>query len=425
MSAGDPESWARLRLAQGESTALNLELTGSAGGTTLTVGQSPGCDWIVREIGVAPVHFSLHWDGSVLRIADVYGAGGVRMDGILVGAQWRALTGRVRIDFGKAAIVVETGAAVQPAPQGKDRKDPTPLPPMSSERLPSARPTAKATLLGVAPIDAASLPPHLRASVNQDEAEQSGQRPHKATLLGISEAPPPASSPSARPRPSVPATPSTPAPAGRSGPPPNQTLMGVGLGVALPGGRRVGGGSLGDEDQRTIQGFPHQQAEARGSAPEPSVEPAGRERRSTQQGYTPVAPASVAAPAPAPSQRPPASGSYAPPAPSSSSYAPPAPASGSYAPPPAAASGQPWHETPGPSSHRPPTGQIVREPVGRAVHQSEHSRAPAPRHADARGREPQAFESRRPKHRFPWRYVGVGALTAVAYFAWLYLLDHL
>jgi hypothetical protein len=40
-------------------------------------------------------------------------------------------------------------------------------------------------------------------------------------------------------------------------------------------------------------------------------------------------------------------------------------------------------------------------------------------------RDAASFESRRPRRGFPWRYVGVLVLTSVAYFAWLYLLDHL
>jgi hypothetical protein len=40
-------------------------------------------------------------------------------------------------------------------------------------------------------------------------------------------------------------------------------------------------------------------------------------------------------------------------------------------------------------------------------------------------RDAASFESRRPRRGFPWRYVGVLVLTSVAYFAWLYLLDHM
>lgn len=421
MSGGDPESWARLRLAQGESTALTLELTSSLGATTLTVGQSPGCDWIVREAGVAPVHFSLHWDGSVLRIADVYGAGGVRVDGVLVGAQWRALSGRARVDFGKAAIVVETAAshAIGQA------SDPTPLPPMSADaRRGSVRPIAKATLLGVAPIDATTLPPHLRASVAQDEAEVGAPRGPKATLLGIADSVPPAS-PSSPPRSSPAPKPgaSMPPPKVSASAPPNATLMGIGLGPAAGAGRKVGGGSLGDGDQRTIQGFPLNQAPRDGREAGPSNFPPSsefrdpRERRSTQQGL------------PSDLPPPPAGGRLGaghhevlglPAGTPAGSYRPGPPPQGSVPP------GAGWHEAPG--ERQPASREVVPQAVlldeeppreGDARRDNRYSDAPT------RMRDPSTMESRRPKWRIPWRYVGVGALTAVAYFAWLYLLDNL
>jgi hypothetical protein len=40
-------------------------------------------------------------------------------------------------------------------------------------------------------------------------------------------------------------------------------------------------------------------------------------------------------------------------------------------------------------------------------------------------RDAPSLDSRRAREPFPWRYVGIGLLTAAAYFAWLYLLDHL
>ena len=40
-------------------------------------------------------------------------------------------------------------------------------------------------------------------------------------------------------------------------------------------------------------------------------------------------------------------------------------------------------------------------------------------------RDAASLDSRSPREPFPWRYVGIGLLTAAAYFAWLYLLDHL
>ncbi len=393
MSAGDPESWARLRLAQGESKASTLELSNTQGSITLTVGQSPGCDWVVRELGVAPVHFSLHWDGAVLRIADVYGAGGVRADGVLVGAQWRALSGRVRVEFGKAAIVVETPSPGYAAVPVSDS-----LPPMSADpRRGSARPQTKATLLGVAPIDAASLPPHMRAAATQDEAQvpSAGPRSHKPTLLGIADSVPPPSVSASAPSPSAP-----PGPHSSSPPSANPTLMGIGIGP-IPAGRRVGGGSLSDDDQRTIQGF------AIGGQPHEM-----RDRRVTQQGH----PSDPAPPA------------HTPPAPALAS--PTGTPAASQRPAASVGNAQQggWHETPGDQS--PDDGRAARDPTPQAVLVDEGPAAspgPSERYSDAptRMRDPGALGSKRPKRRFPWRYLGVGVLTAAAYFAWLYLLDHL
>ncbi|MFT3925226.1 MAG: FHA domain-containing protein [Myxococcales bacterium] len=108
MTATDSEVLARMRLVQGRSAAQTREFTRSRGQTQLlTVGTDTECDWCVNEAGVAPVHFSLHWDGANLRIADTHGAGRVRVDGSLLGPEWRRLSGRMRIDFGNATIAVD------------------------------------------------------------------------------------------------------------------------------------------------------------------------------------------------------------------------------------------------------------------------------------------------------------------------------
>ena len=93
MTSSDAESWARLRLVQGESSAQVWELVASAGQTTLTVGSNPSCNWVVREEGVAPVHFSLHWDGATLRLF---------VNGTQVAS--RALTGTLRTSTGVLRI---------------------------------------------------------------------------------------------------------------------------------------------------------------------------------------------------------------------------------------------------------------------------------------------------------------------------------
>jgi hypothetical protein len=200
----------------------------------------------------------------------------------------------------------------------------------------------------------------------------------------------------------------------------------------------VGGASLADGDQRTIQGFP-----LTGSTPPPASSPAPsvQGRRVTQQGVvseTPgVTPGAVArAPVRAISS----------------------------APPPAEKVGTAWVEVPGEQSL---TGEIVDAVPGApapAVRQVASAtaatvpqavltgQAPIPRSdpprtntprsgqpaaqagqarsdrfsdAPTQMRDPATIASRRPRGSFPWAYVGIAALTAVAYFAWLYLLDHL
>lgn len=107
MSGGQAEVLASLRLVQGRSSSQRRDFTRFTPQAVLTVGADPKCDWPVEEVDVAPIHVSLHWDGSALRVADIHGAGRVRVDGILVGNQWRRIGRRARLEFGSAAIVVE------------------------------------------------------------------------------------------------------------------------------------------------------------------------------------------------------------------------------------------------------------------------------------------------------------------------------
>jgi hypothetical protein len=65
----------------------------------------------VQEAGVSPIHFSLHWDGATLRIANTHGAGQTRVNGALLGADWQVLEGRTRLEFGGAVIVLEAQRA--------------------------------------------------------------------------------------------------------------------------------------------------------------------------------------------------------------------------------------------------------------------------------------------------------------------------
>lgn len=465
MSVSEPESWARLRLAQGESTTMSLELTGALGHMTLTIGQSPGCDWIVRESGVAPVHFSLHWDGSVLRIADVYGAGGVLADGVSVGAQWRALNGRSRIDFGKASIVVESLRTRATA------HSPSSLPPMPHEpKRPGARSTApaalstKVTLLGVAPMESGKTPaPSVRPAAPQEarrggrEAREEPQRSHKPTLMGISSYPPVAQVPAPEPssagdaqsvRPDAVGEASvSPASAGRGGMG-GPTLLGIGTESAggsrrpsahAPSGHAAESGRGRDVQVIDVHGVEDRAKhyEARGpSRVRPDATPselpqvnreleaALRTRTATPTGRVPLADGRPETRTPASAQSLETSGGQG----RATERELKVPAEASRRQVQYRGDGVPQAVLISPDSDS-PTGHPPADPGSSSWPPDARvpSEAPAGRTSSSfpSGRPPGLLESVPPKQRFPWHYVGVGLLTLVAYFAWLYLLDHL
>lgn len=423
MTATNAESWARLRLVQGESSAQKWELLATQAHTTIMVGENSSCTWVVREEGVRPIHFSLHWDGSALRIADVYGAGDVRVDGVLVTSQWRPLIGRARIEFGKAAVVVETsgGVALGSAPPAAQ--------PFAAEAEPkraSARPSRnpKGTLIGVVP--STVVPGHLQApaapqaptappaesrpsSIAAPSGEASRPRNEhsslKATLVGGAGML--GAGGSAKPKPKH-----------------NATLVGFKAGEVLrgvvvspsspPGGQPVTGGSLGEADQRTVQGFPVGEASSSSVPPSPSSSIAGRRR--TQQGVISRPPgvlegAVTHAPVRTVSSGPPVAE-------------------------PGASIGSAWQEIPEVTAE--PLAPY-EEPPQPAAEEPVVPRAPRTPRVSATGwdigerlseiptqmRDQTSFATARRRRRgFPWRYVGVLLLTGVAYFAWLYLLDH-
>jgi hypothetical protein len=413
MTGGVAESWARLRLVQGDSTAQAWELGSSRGQTTLTVGSGPSSSWVVREEGVRPLHFSLHWDGSTLRIADTYGAGDVRVDGAPVTAQWRSLVGRVRIDFGKGAMVAETSSAARP--ESVHPVEPSPLPQIVSSNV-SVEPALssrlhKATLIGVSSSSLAAPAPDAAGGDEgvQSRAPESGaqaadafkrprasdsERAHKATLLGIAiSVPPPASvGPGAEARPSTaqevkPSTPSK----GLA----NRTL----LGVAVPLEARL----------QLLSGLSGQSSDQGGGVSMDDLR-SGR---------------------PASSSPPPANGAV------TQAEVPAAPRPGDAT----ERIGSSWHETPEPrkASSHPPMAVLVDPPqAGEQQPRAQpleddgatyaaHPGADYERYSDAPTtmRDAPSLDSRRAREPFPWRYVGIGLLTAAAYFAWLYLLDHL
>ncbi len=391
---------------------MSLELAGALGHTTLTVGQSPGCDWIVRGVGVAPVHFSLHWDGSVLRIADVYGAGGVSVDGAAVGAQWRALGARSRIDFGKATIEIET-LSVPPPPGREAVAFALPVQSSPSRHPSSGRPgasvTGKMTLMGVAPVEGLLGQAAPRATAPQDEIGR--PRSHMPTLMGISSFPPSGSQESHSPRVSAAADegvaveergtareqPQSPSKA----PPAGATLMGIGVG-AEPG--RLGRATAGEGDPRGLQAFVVVRSERPEAAPSelpPSsraVHAAIRSSSATPTGRVPL-----------------------------SESGPREVQAVPETPPPSAVG----IRSMGNSETDVPQAVLIDAGSGRPAapfsppsESSAYESAPSDRGFPA-GSPPGLLESAGPERRFPWRYVGVGLITVVAYGAWLYLLDHL
>ncbi|MDB4985869.1 MAG: hypothetical protein JWN04_1047 [Myxococcaceae bacterium] len=478
MTASDAESWARLRLVEGESSAKKWELVSSVGHTTLTVGSNSDCTWVVRGEGVRPIHFSLHWDGSRLRVADVYSAGEVTIDGTALTSQWRPLSGRVRIEFGKAAMVVETSAALSSSPPRSSEHLLDGLPsapssagtsskPPASDSRPAARPASssprnigKGTLIGVAPqtlIEAkllenyqapsvtSELPDGVsakdarraeRSRVERERAERERvERPSmKATLvggiglagLGAAHTPipgrklsTPAESEAEAKKAAESKLPRT------SGPAANATLMGFNMTEALRGivgtqpsisvghsvSEIVGGSPLGEPDPRTVQGFAHDNKPSSSAPPNIIIGPAGR--RMTQKGVISQPPGGERE---AVSQ-------------ATARVIPAAPGGDRTE-----RIGSAWQELPEDPSRAGRTLRGVQEVDAEA----DFPRAPrVGGHSDwgreerlsdipTQMRDPASFESRRPASRgFPWRYVGVLMLTGVAYFAWLYLLDHM
>jgi hypothetical protein len=378
---------------------------------------------------VRPLHFSLHWDGATLRIADTYGAGDVRLDGVPVTAQWRAIAGRVRIDFGKAAMVAETSASAE---SEAHPLEPSPLPPMAAGPA-----QHKSTLMGVSPLasdppvelvtprSTESSPPKTSASSppNGSDSNPPGEgtgsfrvarpsdseRVRKATLMGIAiSAPPPApvpeigvSEPRSEPAPK-PATPPRGIPSG--------TLIGV-VGPLEARVQRLASAAQDGKlsDKRTMLGVPLK--DLRLEAPTPQIRTASD------------APAGIVTQAEV----------------RTVSSAPVANAPG------AERIGSTWQEIPNAARQgsAPPMAVLVDGPGAAQAprHVENDVAARRPNYERERGssydtrdrvsdiptqmRDVASLESRRPKRSIPLRYIGIVALTAAAYMAWLYLLDHL
>ncbi|MBX3250271.1 MAG: hypothetical protein KF901_24045 [Myxococcales bacterium] len=105
-----PTHWARVQLAAGHSSAGLWDLSSQVPEARVTIGSGPEAGWNVSASGVAPVHFELYWDGTSLWVSPPF-AGQLLVDGERVQA-WRQLAGRARLEFGQAAMLVESSLAI-------------------------------------------------------------------------------------------------------------------------------------------------------------------------------------------------------------------------------------------------------------------------------------------------------------------------
>lgn len=152
-----PPHWARIQLVQGTSSAGLWDLSSQMNEARVAVGSTPPANWVVQGPAVAPQHFEFYWDGLALWISPPQG-GDVTVDGERV-QTWRQLVGRSRLEFGGAAMLVETSAAV--AAVGAEQAPAQPV--YSAPQAPAARtpgytgppppPPARSTV----PLDSAPL----------------------------------------------------------------------------------------------------------------------------------------------------------------------------------------------------------------------------------------------------------------------------
>lgn len=481
MTAGVAESLARLRLVQGDSADQVRELAPRQGQLTLTVGSGPSSSWVIREDGVRPLHFSIHWDGEKLRIADTYGAGDVRADGEPVTAQWRSITGSVRVEFGQAVLMAEL--VHEPGVESARHEQPQAAPATLLEGIPVA---AELDATATAPLDLLAerlVRPAADSAANEPEVADSV--PAEAVLESAADQSTTAEVPASPPNDSasVPAVVVAPAATVAVEPPPSTrvqkqkaTLIGVSP-ISVPGPANAPLSA-----SATPSGVVPPVASTPSSEPEPSpFMPArpesDRPRKATLLGMAVTIPPDKTVPlatVSVPERAPPvatqvvekvAEKEFAP-RPSKNSMTgtligvanpveflraaqqakeallagaarndvpgavtqPEMRAVTEQEATPAVAGqeriGSTWQETAG-SERTPPAVLLSSSVNANAVDPSQfqphldgydrYGEGPSLRGA---GYEPRDGRS------FPWRYVGIGVLTAAAYFAWLYLLDH-
>ena len=112
-SAPTPTHWARVQVVAGNTGAGMWDLSSQLPEARVTVGSGQEAGWNVQGEGVQPVHFELYWDGKSLWVGPPL-AGNLTVDGERVQA-WRQLAGRCRLEFGRAAMMIESSQAIEVA----------------------------------------------------------------------------------------------------------------------------------------------------------------------------------------------------------------------------------------------------------------------------------------------------------------------
>lgn len=116
------QTTACIRLKQGSSARATYLLEDTAGGTTITVGADPGCDWQIRAAGVANFALDLLLLGGNM-FAKCPLDSTVLVDGRQLGSNWVEVTSGARIHIGLAQLELTMGekaSAFEHLPQAFD-----------------------------------------------------------------------------------------------------------------------------------------------------------------------------------------------------------------------------------------------------------------------------------------------------------------
>jgi hypothetical protein len=107
---------ATIRLVRGASLqAANWVLQAGPGGTSLTIGADPSCEWQIRAAGVPARAFCVLLTEFGLYVRSACQSG-VRLNGQPLAADWQLVSSEARIDIGMASLELGPGenTALQP-----------------------------------------------------------------------------------------------------------------------------------------------------------------------------------------------------------------------------------------------------------------------------------------------------------------------